>query len=157
MSDMQTALKQALASPNAQVKIKSMNEQCWLWLRDHPAGSNRSLNKIFKREVSGVLWDLVHRGMLTSQTISDKRVCSTPFKLYSVIGKEYDLLPRIKKQAKPVKSANLNTVNCLTVLADYPPMNPEPFKVEVTADFDIEGLTLGQARALYAKLSLIFK
>jgi len=157
MSDMRTALKQALASPNAQVRVKSLNEQCWLWLRDHPRTSSRQLSSVFKCETSRPIWDLVDRGMLTSELVSDKRVCQKAFKLYSVIGKEYDLLPRKKKQAKPVKSSNPSAAPLSILLADHLPMSLKPLKIVVNADFDIEGLTLGQARKLYAQLREIFK
>lgn len=165
MPDIQTALKSALAT-DKNLKLKPYTEQAWLWLRDHPRSRLQTLNKVFKREMASTVNNLKTRGMLKTEIERDPRTNNRHISFYSVLEKEYDLLPmpalkapqlkappKAKKLPEPAPTA-IPAPAEVPVTVAIP--SPEPVGT-VTPDFDIDALTLGQARALFAKLSRILK
>lgn len=154
MPDIQTALKSALAT-DKNLKLKPYTEQAWLWLRDHPRSRLQTLNKVFKREMASTVNNLKIRGMLKTEIERDPRTNNRHISFYSVLEKEYDLLPMPALKAPP-KAKKLPEPAPTVIPAPIAIPSPEPV-VTVTPDFDIDALTLGQARALFAKLSRILK
>lgn len=154
MPDIQTALKSALAT-DKNLKLKPYTEQAWLWLRDHPRSRLQTLNKVFKREMASTVNNLKSRGMLKTEIERDPRTNNRKISFYSVLEKEYDLLPMPALKAPP-KAKKLPEPAPTVIPAPIAIPSPEPV-VTVTPDFDIDALTLGQARALFAKLSRILK
>lgn len=160
MPDIQTALKSALAT-DKNLKLKPYTEQAWLWLRDHPRSRLQTLNKVFKREMASTVSNLKTRGMLKTEIERDPRTNNRKISFYSVLEKEYDLLPMPALKAPPkAKKLPEPAPTAIPAPAEVPVTiaipSPEPV-VTVTPDFDIDALTLGQARALFAKLSRILK
>lgn len=156
MPDMQTALKSALAT-DKNLKPKPYTEQVWLWLRDHPRSRLQTLNKVFKRSMASTVNSLKTRGMLKTEIERDPRTNNRKISFYSVLEKEYDLLPMPALKAPP-KAKKLPEPAPAAIPAPIAIAIPSPEPVvTVTPDFDIDALTLGQARALFAKLSRILK
>lgn len=169
MPDIRTALRAALA-----VSEKTNIEKCWLWIKDHPRISSRSLDAVFKRPMAASIHEMKRRGMLKIEEEMDKRIHHSPFSVYSVTQKEYDLLPVLPQYRKtsakapapaPAAPPAAPALQLVPPAPDKPPAAPAPVPaptpapqmIEVGADFDVDKLTLGQARALYAKLGAILK
>lgn len=126
------------------ISSKPLTEQVWLYLRDNPKKTASQLRPIYGSGTHQVLHVLEKRKMATS-TLEERFTGAGPngsgrqrIKVYSVLGREYELLPLPKKPsykiAKPpfpgysfppthaIPQANLPTVGAATAPPTAPPL-----------------------------------
>lgn len=138
-----------------------MMERVWRIVADHPCVTSKSVAQIMGEEhseVSSHLSAMVKRGMIRSEMIPIKVRCGNGFTdrrvhHYTACIKQYELLPLKKKSArnpKPLSVTPLQQIKDSIPRAELTPLT------RVTPGFDIEQLTLSEARALYQKLHVLF-
>jgi len=92
MSDLQSAIIKA-------VSFKPQIERIWLYLKDHPDSSAKRVRTELKLDsASTILSQLEDRGMVTSSLFYDNFGTR---KVYRVVGKTYEMLPRKVRNVKP--------------------------------------------------------
>jgi hypothetical protein len=136
------------------------NRRIWQWLKDHQTGDtgytysqvSKALN-IKESSSSSLICDMVKRRMMEARRErAPKGASRTMTTYYRALGGEYELLP-------------LPLAKLATLPQPLPPaVEPEPGRwlpsppQKVTADkFDLDNLTIGEARTLYLKLKEMFK
>ena len=145
-----------MAMKQAGVALPPQNKRIWLWLKDHPSKTTKELSSALNMPlgiVSTLVSDMYKRGM-----VSVVRVPTTTrhgsVGRYSTIGREFELLPKVKVKAKPA-------------LAPVPVSQPvvekqEPVKVipkdepAPTAAHILETMSVKQAYELYVSLHEMF-
>lgn len=137
----------ALALKNSGIKLPTLSKRVWVWLKDHPGKNSAEVSaalSVPRGHVSPTLSSLEARGMVSYT--QDFRGKGRAVKSYSVIGKDYTLLPRLMKDS-PCKT------HATRVEIDAPIIRIEPKPV---GKIGIEQLPLSEAWALYRKLKEFF-
>lgn len=174
------------AMKEAGIKGPSQVEQVWRYLYDNPLKTADDLRKIMKHipNMHAIMYDLMMRDMVWYNK-EKRRHPSTGrqifMKVYSVnkkMGNKFELLPKVKKVAKPRPKKD----GVFTRAAD--PQNKAP-TVDIALDlnldsgrpdtgkpaeqavaviepkklatvYDLDNMTLGELKALYAQLHRMF-
>lgn len=139
----------------AGVKLPSLKNRIWLWLKDHPGKNYKTVATALKAtpsSVSSQLGDLYARGMLSCETVpSNAKRGVKSIKIYSALGREYELAPLPLKNS-PCKT-HTKRVPIDAPLIHIGTLPPLPAHKGI----DVEQLTISEARALYRKLQEMFK
>ncbi len=155
-----TVMEQALR--DAGVKLKTHKELIWQFLKDHPSQSAAALVAALKlppERVNNSLWMMERRGMVASTTHVEREHSSRGnyrnIKRYTAVGATFEMLPLVKKAVTRVsQKAVPQPVTAVEPQQEKPAtLVQQAKKVE---DFDLDGLTIRQARALYDKLHRMF-
>lgn len=152
MNSMTTALQEA------GIKTPTVMYRIWNWLRDHPEKTAEDVTKALgsKYPLNTQLTDMYKRGMLTVfKDKSHKKLITGAHPMvfrYSVANpREYVLLPKPKKKSVKVPKP---------VIQRPQPTLPKPAPAPVStsqAKLDIDNMTVGEAKRVYAQLQEFFK
>lgn len=173
---MTTALQQAII--NSPMTVPPLNKRLWLYIKDNPKCSAAKLTPIFKSSPDVIrltLRDMAARGMLTVS--KEPRMAKGGVKgtmvrltlLYSTPShmKEYALMPKDKRAAKKAAPAAVAkpastwpTVSSSTMTLSPSQDLQQAQAVAKSAPpkdvFDVESLTIAEARRLYEALHKLF-
>lgn len=158
MNTMTTALQEA------GIKTPTVMYRIWNWLKDHPEKTAEDVTKALGSSypLNTQLTDMYKRGMLTVfKDKSHKKLITGAHPMvfrYSVANpREYVLLPKPKKKsvklAKPVIQRPQPSLP-----KPVPKPVPAPTPVSTSqAKLDIDNMTVGEAKRIYAQLQEFFK
>lgn len=139
-----TDLHIALAA--AGVQLPTQTQRIWVWLKDHQPQTAKAISAALHLAQSPTLLSSMEkRGMVTSK-LEHSRLTGGTVKWYSTVGRAYELLPVPKKTANKPQPPALQTQALDAPAATRP-----------TAAFDLDALTIAEARALYSRLARMFK
>lgn len=141
------------ALQTAGIKTLSQIQLTWTWLKDHPNKTAREVETALKFSgTSSTLAQLRKRGMVTCKPEQDARN-PMPVNRYTAVGTEYELKPMPKK-VKPVKPSQFTNAAGLPIAASSAvPVAPVP---AAPADFNLDTMTIADARKLYKQLHRMF-
>lgn len=128
------------ALKNAGVAVPPLSKRIWLWLKDHPNKTSREICTALNAshsQVATLTNQMYKRGMLSKGSadgVLNWKTCIP----------EYERLP-LRKEGAPIAKA--------TSLTLPPPVAPS---MQTRYNFDIEKLTLEDARAIYTQLKKLF-
>lgn len=127
----------------AGIKTPTQIERIWTWLKDHQPQSAKAIEvALHLPQASSMLSQMEKRGMVTSKLVYDVRTGRTT-KQFNAVGREYELLP-LPREAKPGPAP---------AVTGQPAMN----NAAPADKFNLDSLTIAEARALFARLSQMFK
>ena len=137
----------------AGVPTLPQTQRIWMWLNDHQPQSAKQIATAMKLpQASSLLCQMEKRGMVTS-TVEHDRFTGHNSKMFRTVGKEYQLLPRPLKPVVPKPTAQVFALR-------FQPIDPaEPVQCSQAGPtaFDIDTLTIAEARALYKRLATMFQ
>ena len=131
------------ALKNAGVAVPPLSKRIWLWLKDHPNKTSREICTALNAphsQVATLTNQMLKRGMLEKTNGGGHE---NPLRWKTCIP-EYERLP-IRKASAPIAKATYVTLP--------PPVAPS---MNSRYNFDIEKLTLEDARVIYAQLKKLF-
>ena len=143
-----------VALKEAGMALPTQNQRIWNWLKDHPNKTTLEISKALNLtlgNVSSLISGMYKRKMVTA--INDKSNSRRGVVgRYSVVGREYELLPLPKQQvvARPQPRP-------IDVAPPAPtPNNVRQAEVPTTAEQILEKLSVKQAHELYVALHGMF-
>lgn len=137
------------AMQTAGVRLPSQTHRIWTWVQDHQPQSAKQIALALKLpQASSLLSQMEQRGMVTSTPHHD-RSSGLTIKMFRVVGKEYEMLPLPFKPAVAKPTAQV-------IVADFKPVAAPSTAPSPTA-FDLDVLTIAEARDLYKRLARMFK
>lgn len=151
------------AVPQPPVLVQPVLKQVWLYLKDHPLKSAAQLAKsmphLSKERINAALHDLNLRGMIVREKKgSDPYLCRVNPRM-----PHFEMWPMPKKgpKKKPVsvveqKPAQLPAAEVHNVQESAPQLPAQAAPVQQAIPFDVEDLTIAQARVLYKQLQDLF-
>jgi DNA-binding CsgD family transcriptional regulator len=159
-----------MAMHNAGVQLPPLNKRVWLWLNDHPGKTSKQIAIALGEKHSNVattLGQMVKRRMVqgTKQQHPHRNVQEWH---YETCIKQYELLPMRKAKPQPKPKVDVKNgiitgfglsavpVSTETVASLAVPLSvASPFE-QPKCKFNLDDLTVREARALYEQLHKMF-
>ena len=136
------------------VNLPTQTKRIWVWLNDHQPQSAKAVAAALSIPEASSLLSMMERRRMVTSTKDLNRSTGFVIKRYSTVGREYELLPMPKK-IKSVETAKpiINPAPALVTIAPPAIQTIAP----AANKFDLDTLTIAEARALYIRLAKMFK
>ena len=137
----------------AQVPMPSQMQRIWMWLNDHQPQSGKQIELALKLPHAYSLLCQMEQRHMVSSTVEYDRSSNRNIKKFCTVGKTYEILPMPHKPVVAKPTAQVFDVRFQPIEA------PEPvqFSQAGPTAFDLDTLTIAEARALYKRLASMFK
>ena len=144
-------------SPAGATLKKPLMERIWLYVKDHPGVLSAHLHRILKEEanaVSPMVSQMAKREMLIREKQSPpyRGVPSFYLRVNPKMRGVYELLPEPKKPNTQI-AVSVQKLPQAPAVVSEPKEKLQPVNVET---FDLESLTIREARQLQARLNQLF-
>lgn len=146
-----TAIERALRTAGA--PLPSQTQRIWMWLKDHqPQSAKQVAAAMHLPQASSMLSQMEKRRMVTSTLDYDRSTCRHTKKFHTV-GREYEYLPL------PIKPVVVKPTAQVFAIQFPPSVAPEAVQCSQAGPtaFDLDSLTIAEARALYKRLAPMFQ
>jgi len=135
----------------------------WTWLKDHQPQTAKSIASALHLPQANSLLSQMERRRMVSYSYEHDRSTGYTTKRYVAVGREYELLPMTVKatpRGKPAPLVALAPTISMTaspLLQSKPDAFPPWLLPTPAPQFDLDALTIAEARALYTRLARMFK
>ena len=136
----------------AGVHTPTQTQRIWMWLNDHQPQSAKQISMALKMpQASSLLSQMEQRRMVVT-TPHLNRSSGITIKLYSVVGREYAYLTLPPKPVVAKPTAQVFAIQ-------FQPTEPVQCSqaAPTPAAFDLDSMTIAEARALYTRLASMFR
>ena len=141
------------------VNLPSQTKRIWVWLSDHQPQSAKSVAAALHIPEASSLLSMMERHRMVTSTKDLNRSTGNVINRYSTVGREYELLPMPKK-VKSVVTLTSKVADFVAAAEQLKAVTQPPVAAPVqpadAVKFDLDTLTIAEARALYVRLAKMF-